>query len=109
MKPEQKYCLLIGAMVAIVSIIGLVLYFGGANSGAVHIGQFNVARGVTQQPYVNAGTQVAAAYPGVGIESHEWCSSGCQQQCENQWDKSECNDICRSQCNYITRRALQIY
>jgi len=108
MSPDQKHCILIAAVVAIVAVVGLVIYFGSANSGAVHIGQFNVARGLTQQPYVNAGTEVAAAYPGYGVESHDWCTMGCQQQCVPHWDKSECNDLCRSQCNYLTKLQLQL-
>jgi len=68
---EKDYSLLIAALVAIVAIAGLVLYFGGNNAGALHLGLTEPARTSAQASYIAAGNAVAAEYPG-RWEHNDW-------------------------------------
>ena len=103
---EKDYGLLLASIVAIVAIVGLVVYFGGSSSGALY---FPVGSTAAQQHYVNLGTEVGAAYPGV-VESHDWCSKGCMEACSGKprHTLSECHSYCRTQCNYVTLEQLQL-
>jgi len=105
---EKDYSLVIAATVAIVAIVGLILYFGQASTGALHYGLTDVARNSKHVTYVDYGTAVAEAYPGE-MEQNEWCSTGCSTSCYNQLDKFECNDYCRTQCNYLTRNMIELF
>lgn len=98
---EKDYSLLIAAMVGIVAITGMVLYFSSANTGAT------VARNSEQVRFVAYGKEVVGMYPG-NIEHGDWCSSNCQMKCDHEHQLLECNDYCRAVCNSDLRRQIMI-
>ncbi|MFQ5621018.1 MAG: hypothetical protein ACE5FT_04200 [Candidatus Nanoarchaeia archaeon] len=122
MARQKEWQLMMAAMVAVVAVVGLVVYFGGA-TGAYNVKIFEVpystAAGAPYQVDVNPAF-FNYGYGTLGpsciekesyAESRHCCTSGCQNWCEGK-DRmisgrtaSECKDACESGCE-LSREEL---
>ena len=105
---EKDYSFVIAVIVAMVAVIGLVVYFGGSYSGVVY---FDADMTDSQFGY-ELGTDVAAgwsaSYIREGMDQPHFCSVQCGTACRVAYEQgkirsagSDCYQSCRSKCEKV--------
>jgi len=101
---KDNYGLLIASLVAIVAIVGLVILFSGATTGAAPYSSGNDAK----VGYELGGSIAQVWGPGSG-EQNQYCSVRCGEACADATAKGlvqyvgDCYNNCDSTCKIVAR------
>lgn len=120
----KEYNMLMAALVGIVAIAGLVVFFTSGPTGAYNANIYNVATSTPASDYRPIGQEPAVYNTGLryGKEcstqpegAEECCNNKCWRVCEGRGRTigyrlaADCQDTCMSACDQGSERALLQY